>query len=220
MADEGYDDTECTPDEMAQYDEAMKLNAKLKEMMAAGEIPAEMMAQMQMPGAGYEEENEENYGQQDYDSAPRMRAKGRGRARISKAPGGAGGMSRRQDAPAGSHLKNRRKNNHTFTDDHLREMGVENKILYSKLNDIARKPTSAIVQRQGMKKKSSNAINRRKQQNATAVANQKMLGRLQSTKSSYSNSKLKKDYSKQKQIANRIRTVQPKRRVRREEWQD
>jgi hypothetical protein len=205
------DEQECSPEELAQYEEAMRLNAQLKAMMDAGEVPAGMMDDV-------EEDNDENY----YEPAPRMRKQGQGRSRphISKGPEG---MSRRTQAPAGSHLKQVRKSNYTHDDRTIRETTLENRKLFEKLNSIARgKNSHAVVKRAPAqnKKKSSNFINRKKQENATMEANQKMLRRLQGAKSSYSSATLKKDYKKNKQIANRIRTVKPRRPRPQPEWQD
>ena len=199
---------DCSSEELAAYEEAMRMNEQLKAMIAAGGLQ----------GVQPDEEDDQQY----YEAQqPTTRRRGnQNRPHLAKKAG----MSLRTEAPAGSHLKNRVKNNYTHNDSELRNTALENRKLFEKLNNIATGRASGTLvttTRQSQQKKlSSNEINRRKQNRQTANANMQMLGRLQNVKSTISSSKLKQDYSKNRKVAKMIRQVKPKARAPRQEWAD
>ena len=103
-------DEPCTEEEFKQYQEALALNEQLRAMMENG-------LQLEgLPAQG----DDENY----YKPAParqrRRQPNQRGAIRLTKEKK----MSHWNEAPAGSHLKQRRKNNYTHNEVHLPQRTV------------------------------------------------------------------------------------------------
>lgn len=195
-------------EDIAEYDEAMALNAKLKALLASGvddpAAAAEIFAMAQGVGGGVAAGgagpayHDERYYEEE---APRRRAPRRAGMRTTK--------SRPRMGASASRGRDTGRRNYTFTEDSLNQIGRSNLRLMQNLTSINSGKGVMQTRERKVKIRSSAAINRRRRGKTIQNDNAAFLKRLQNVKPSKSLSRrtMKKDARRQKKFADNCRTV-------------
>lgn len=214
-----------------EYNDAMALNAKLKQLLAGGmddpAVAAQVMALAQAAdGAGGGAPREfrgEARGARVARGAPRRVGSGtsggsRTRRTASGRGGGSAALARKSSRRGGGRgaAGSPQRRNYTFTEDHLNNIGRSNLRLMQNLTSINTGRGVMRTRDKNVKIKSSAAINRQRRSRAIQNDNAAFLKRLQNVKASkaLSRTTMKKDADRQRALAAKCRTVKKKKKKR------